>query len=213
MKCRRCRAPAVIDVRRHNAGFCADCFTHHCREQVRRAIEDHDMIHESDRVLVAVSGGKDSLGLWQLLRELGYEADGLYVGLGIGDYSDRSGRVRTRVREGARTGRCSRSTCGTPTASTSPTARAPPSGVPCSACGLSKRHVFNDAAISQRLRRPGDRPQPRRRSRGAPRQRVALGRRLPRSPAPGAPGRAGLRAQGEAARPAWANASSPRTAC
>ena len=37
MKCRRCRAPAVIEVRRHNAGFCVDCFTHHCREQVKRA--------------------------------------------------------------------------------------------------------------------------------------------------------------------------------
>ena len=48
MKCRRCRAPAVIDVRRHNAGFCAGCFTRHCREQVRRAIEDHDMIHEGE---------------------------------------------------------------------------------------------------------------------------------------------------------------------
>ena len=91
MKCRRCREPAVIDVRRHNAGFCAPCFTRHCGEQVRRAIEDHDMIARNDRVLVAVSGGKDSLGLWQLLRELGYEADGLYVGLGIGEYSDQSG--------------------------------------------------------------------------------------------------------------------------
>ena len=102
MKCRRCREPAVIDVRRHNAGFCADCFLRHCREQVRRAIEDHDMIAEGDRVLVAVSGGKDSLGLWQLLRELGYDADGLYVGLGIGEYSDTLGRVRARVRRGAR---------------------------------------------------------------------------------------------------------------
>ena len=44
MKCRRCREPAVIDVRRHNAGFCRDCFLHHCREQVRRAIDDFDMI-------------------------------------------------------------------------------------------------------------------------------------------------------------------------
>ena len=26
MKCRRCKAPAVIDVRRHNAAFCRDCF-------------------------------------------------------------------------------------------------------------------------------------------------------------------------------------------
>ena len=45
-----------------------------------------------ERVLVAVSGGKDSLAVWDLLVELGYEADGLYIGLGIGDYSDVSGR-------------------------------------------------------------------------------------------------------------------------
>ena len=46
------------------------------------------MIAPGERVLVAVSGGKDSLALWDLLLDLGYEADGLYLGLGIGDYSD-----------------------------------------------------------------------------------------------------------------------------
>ena len=49
------------------------------------------MIGPGERVLVAVSGGKDSLGLWHLLRALGYDADGLYVGLGIGEYSGESG--------------------------------------------------------------------------------------------------------------------------
>src|SRR5437879_11089761 len=91
VKCRRCREPAVIDVRRHNAGFCRDCFLHHCREQVRKTIEDFDMIRAGERVLVAVSGGKDSLALWHILLELGHNADGLYLGLGIGDYSDESG--------------------------------------------------------------------------------------------------------------------------
>src|SRR6267143_1476967 len=61
MKCRRCKAPALIDVRRHNAAFCADCFVRHCREQVRRAIDGFDMIQPGERVLMAVSGGKDSL--------------------------------------------------------------------------------------------------------------------------------------------------------
>ena len=61
MKCRRCREPAVIDIRRHNAAFCRDCFLHHCREQVRRAIDEHEMLGAGERVLVAVSGGKDSL--------------------------------------------------------------------------------------------------------------------------------------------------------
>ncbi len=39
MKCGRCREPAVIEVRRHNAAYCRDCFVRHCEEQVRRAID------------------------------------------------------------------------------------------------------------------------------------------------------------------------------
>ena len=147
MKCRRCRAPAVIDVRRHNAGFCAECFTRHCREQVRRAIEDHDMIHEGDRVLVAVSGGKDSLGLWQLLRELGYDADGLYVGLGIGDYSDRSGEFARAFAKRHDWPLLEIDLLDTYGFDVPRGARAA-KRVPCSACGLSKRHVFNDAAVT-----------------------------------------------------------------
>ena len=95
MKCRRCREPAVIDVRRHNAAFCKECFLHHCREQVRKAISEYDMLAPGERVLVAISGGKDSLAAWHVLLELGYQVDGLYLGLGIGDYSDESG-VYTR---------------------------------------------------------------------------------------------------------------------
>ena len=48
---------------------------------------------------------------------------------------------------------------------------------PCSACGLSKRHIFNEAAVRQRLRRARDRSQPRRRGGGAVRQRACGGRR------------------------------------
>ncbi|MBV8949867.1 MAG: tRNA(Ile)-lysidine synthetase, partial [Actinobacteria bacterium] len=92
MKCRRCREPAVIDVRRHNAAFCRDCFLRHVREQVRRAIDEYDMLRQGERVLVAVSGGKDSLAAWDILRALGYDADGVYLGLGIGAYSDDSSR-------------------------------------------------------------------------------------------------------------------------
>jgi len=147
VKCRRCREPAVIDVRRHNAGFCADCFTRHCREQVRRAIEDHEMIAPGQRVLVAVSGGKDSLGLWHLLRALGYEADGLYVGLGIGEYSDESAEMARSfavAHEWPMLEVDLRATYGFDVPSGARAIRR----VPCSACGMSKRHVFNDAALA-----------------------------------------------------------------
>ena len=66
MKCRVCRGEAVIDIRRHNANFCAPHFLRHCEEQVAKTIGEFEMMEPHDRVLVAVSGGKDSLALWDL---------------------------------------------------------------------------------------------------------------------------------------------------
>lgn len=146
MKCRRCRRPAVIDVRRHNAAFCAPCFRHHCTEQVRRAIDQYDMIRAGDRCLVAVSGGKDSLMVWDVLRELGHQADGLYVGLGIDEYSETSGRhARAYAEERGFTLHevDLRERYGYDVPGGSRAARR----TPCSACGLSKRHVFNEVAL------------------------------------------------------------------
>jgi tRNA(Ile)-lysidine synthase TilS/MesJ len=136
----------VIDLPRHNTAFCADCFLHHCREQVRRAIEDFDMIRPGERVLVAVSGGKDSLACWDILRALGYEADGLYVGLGIGTYSAESHQYAKRF---AADRGLTLVEVDLPTAFgfDIPGAAAATRRVPCSACGLTKRHVFNKAAL------------------------------------------------------------------
>jgi tRNA(Ile)-lysidine synthase TilS/MesJ len=54
------------------------------------------MFGKDDRILVAVSGGKDSLALWDILLKLGYKSDGFYVNLGIGGYSERSYRMVQR---------------------------------------------------------------------------------------------------------------------
>lgn len=147
MKCRVCRGPAVIDLRRHNANFCAEHFERFCLGQVEKAISEHSMLTAGERVLVAVSGGKDSLAVWDLLGRLGYDADGLHVSLGIGEYSDasldatrafaRRFDVRLHTVDLA-------DTYGFDVPSGARAARR----VPCSACGLSKRHVFDDAAVA-----------------------------------------------------------------
>jgi uncharacterized protein (TIGR00269 family) len=135
-------------MRQHRLALCQGCFLEWVPEQVQRAIERFGMFTSEDRVLVAVSGGKDSLGLWDILLRLGQVADGVYINLGIGHegYSDSSERraeqfaaqheatlhvVNVAQRYGlsipevARRKR-GRSTCGT--------------------CGLVKRHIMNELA-------------------------------------------------------------------
>jgi tRNA-5-methyluridine54 2-sulfurtransferase len=146
VKCRVCREPAVIDIPRHNANFCQEHFFRLCREQVSRAIADFSMIAPGERVLVAVSGGKDSLAVWDLLLELGYQADGLYLGLGIGEYSDESGLYARAFAE-SRGLQLRVLDLREEHGFDIPTAARATRRVPCSACGLSKRHLFDSAAI------------------------------------------------------------------
>jgi tRNA-5-methyluridine54 2-sulfurtransferase len=151
--CVVCRKPPVIEEPRHRAAWCGEHFVDHVHNQIRKAIDaghglgrGERMFSYGDRLLVAASGGKDSLALWDALLTLGYQVDGLYVGLGIGGYSTRSQRVceafadardaTLHVVDLAETygyttvsgaGAAGRSTCGV--------------------CGLSKRYVFNRVAI------------------------------------------------------------------
>lgn len=146
MKCRVCREGAVIDLPAHNANFCAAHFLKFCRDQVAKAIHKHRMCEPEDRLLVAVSGGKDSLAVWDILLELGYQADGFLVGLGIGEYSQDSSRHARDFATG-RGLRLLEVDLRTEHGFDVPTAASVTRRVPCSACGLSKRHLFDRTAI------------------------------------------------------------------
>ena len=91
MKCRRCRkVAAAIELPGSNTAFCPECFFVFFKKQVREGIRKHRLLSQNDRVLVCVSGGKDSLVLWDVLMDMGYETEGLYIDLGIEGYSERS---------------------------------------------------------------------------------------------------------------------------
>ena len=90
MRCRKCPNKAVLGIPRHHTAFCTTCLTDFVCSQVERAVKETKMFVKTDRVLVAVSGGKDSLSLLDILRKLGYQADAFYVDLGIGEYSRQS---------------------------------------------------------------------------------------------------------------------------
>lgn len=94
MKCRRCKTLAQVSLPSHNTAFCAECFELYFVRQVETAIRRHRMFPPGARVLVALSGGKDSLALMWVLSRLGYAVTGLHVDLGIPDSSPHArGRV------------------------------------------------------------------------------------------------------------------------
>ena len=104
------------------------------------------MIRAGERVLVAVSGGKDSLALWDLLVDLGYRPDGLYLGLGIGEYSEASGHA-ARAYAHDRGLKLHEVDLAADFGYDIPRAAAATHRAPCGACGLSKRHLFNAVAV------------------------------------------------------------------
>lgn len=149
MKCTKCGQPAVINMRQHRLGLCAEHFLGWVPLQVQRAIEKYDMFVPGERVLVAVSGGKDSLSLWDILLRLGYAADGVYIHLGIpqSDYSDTSQQKAEQfaAQQGATLRVVNvKSEYG----ETIPEAARRKRGrSPCSVCGLVKRHILNRVTL------------------------------------------------------------------
>lgn len=138
-------------MRQHKLALCKEHYLEWLPAQVDRFIYKYKMFDPGHRVLVAVSGGKDSLSLWEILIRLGYRADGLYIGLGIDEgvgYSEESYRMcrqfadqyhqhlivvdvakeygETIPQMAARTRRGK--------------------DRPCSVCGMSKRHIMNRVA-------------------------------------------------------------------
>ncbi len=153
MKCSNCGGQAVINMRQHRLRLCEPHFLDWFAAATGRTIDTYGMLARDDKVLVAVSGGKDSLTLWDVLLKLGYQAEALYIGLGIDEglgYSARSLEMCQRFAEQHEpNGRLHVVDVGETYGQAIPelarrTRRG--RGKPCSVCGLVKRHVMNRVA-------------------------------------------------------------------
>ncbi len=145
MKCKVCKETAVVALRSHHAGFCADCFLKFFKGQVEKGIKKQNLFSFDDKILVAVSGGKDSLTLMLVLKELGYDVTGLHIDLSIPNSSEATRAVVERfcklhdfkliVKEMALEGL------------SIPLVKARLKRPICSACGKIKRYFFNKVAM------------------------------------------------------------------
>lgn len=149
MKCRKCGGAAAVNMRQHRLALCGEHFTEWFISRTQRDIERYGMFGPEDRVLVAVSGGKDSLALWDVLLRLGHDVEGLYINLAIADqqYSEES-KARVEQFASERSGADFqivdvKKTYGK---SVLELARERRGREVCSLCGLVKRHIMNRVA-------------------------------------------------------------------
>ncbi|WP_456392890.1 TIGR00269 family protein [Persephonella sp.] len=103
-KCRICKTKgkktnAVVFLPQHRLALCKEHFIEWFEKRVEKTIKEFRMFHKNEKILVSVSGGKDSLALWNALIKLGYNADGFYIDLGIGDYSETSKELAKKFAE------------------------------------------------------------------------------------------------------------------
>jgi len=95
-KCVKCKSiDEVFYVKSYNLKICKHCFLDFFRKRVKEAIEKFNMFSLNDKVAVAISGGKDSVALARVLKDLGYNITLFHINVGIkkDDYSEKCQKV------------------------------------------------------------------------------------------------------------------------
>jgi uncharacterized protein (TIGR00269 family) len=148
MKCRVCGRPASLSLKAYNTALCGDDFVAFLEKRVLQTIRRYKLINTGEVPLVAVSGGKDSLALWMILNKLGFAADGMYIDLGISDYSHTS-YLKARAMSDELNRKLFRFSIpkvfGREVSELSRMTRRPP----CSLCGTIKRYAMNRVCVTE----------------------------------------------------------------
>ncbi len=150
MRCRKCEQKAKIYLRHFNLPLCKEHFEERYISTVSGAIEKFKMFSHKDKILVAVSGGKDSMALWHVLFvKLGYNVTALYINLGIGNEMGKDGYSNMSefyVRKFSERFSAPLIVRNVYEEFGAPAPYLDKNRAPCSACGISKRYIMNDVA-------------------------------------------------------------------
>ncbi|RLG83836.1 MAG: TIGR00269 family protein [Thermoprotei archaeon] len=95
VNCSLCNRPAVYVMRAGGKAYCEHHFLRYFDKKVRKTIRKYRMFREKEHIVVAVSGGKDSLALLHYLNKLsnrvpGWRISALLIDEGIKGYRDRT---------------------------------------------------------------------------------------------------------------------------
>ena len=156
MKCQICKKPSVINLRPHHMSLCKEHFLNWVPKQVEKNIEKYKMFSHDEEIMVAVSGGKDSLALWDILNRLEYKTIGFYIDLGIEEgigYSNKSKELTVKFAEENNLSLEIISLDDRYNVNIIDMAKiAKQSKKVCSTCGLVKRYLMNEIVIKNDIK-------------------------------------------------------------
>jgi uncharacterized protein (TIGR00269 family) len=126
--------------------LCKEHFKEYFEKKVQKTIKKYKLLNKNEKILVALSGGKDSAVAFYVLAKLGYDVAGFHINLGIGEYSKKSLEIVKKQAELVKkpilildlkklVGKTIKDFIDNPT-------RRPA----CSYCGITKRYLFNRVA-------------------------------------------------------------------
>ncbi len=92
-RCNTCGKDAYVVLRSPKMALCKEHFQEYFERRVESTIKRYHMMDNVNKLLVAVSGGKDALALVISLKNLGYDFDCLHINLGIASYSEKSENI------------------------------------------------------------------------------------------------------------------------
>lgn len=139
-------------MRHHHIAFCKEHYIQWFLRQTQFTIKKYHLFLPGERILLAVSGGKDSLALWDVMVQLGYQCDGVHINLGIDEGLLYSKNSEDLTRSFAQKNSLNliihdlQRTYGEslPQIAIRNKRR---SAKPCSTCGIVKRHLMNQSAL------------------------------------------------------------------
>lgn len=88
MGCAICGEHRSYRLFQRGVSYCKEHFIAFFEGEVEKTIREFSLFDRSERIMVSVSGGKDSLVLAMVLLKLGYSIKVFHIDLGIGEYSE-----------------------------------------------------------------------------------------------------------------------------
>ncbi len=102
IRCRLCQEiKEGVYLKSYNLKVCLNCFLNFFKKRVEKTIEKFKMFDKKEKIAVAISGGKDSVALAKVLKDLGYNINLFHINTGIDDenYAENSEKAVKKFAE------------------------------------------------------------------------------------------------------------------